>query len=277
MKAREKEAHDIAKKTPGTDVKSILNRYDKQMYLKYSHCEIHPSMLFGIVANNIPFMNHNQGPRNMFQYSQARQAQGIPTSNYKHRLDISYALYHPAKPLVTTRSMKYVHTDKLPASENAIVAIGVYTGYNQEDSIIVNKSALDRGLFRSEKLKKSKTEIKKNQSTSQDDIFTKPDRNTVIGMKYGSYDKLNEKGYVPEETYIVKNDIILAKISPIQPIGASDKSFKDCSEAYKENEPGRMDKVITDIYNQDGYAMMKARTRSMRKPEMGDKFCSRHG
>ena len=31
---------------------------------------------------------------------------------------------------------------------NAIVAISSYTGYNQEDSVILNASAVDRGLFR---------------------------------------------------------------------------------------------------------------------------------
>ena len=127
---------------------SIINRYDDMMYVKYTHCEIHPSMLFGIVASNIPFLNHNQGPRNMFQYSQARQAIGPYISNYKHRLDISYMLYNPQTPLVTTRAMKYIHTDKLPALENIIVAIASYTGYNQEDSVIISKSAIDRGLFR---------------------------------------------------------------------------------------------------------------------------------
>ena len=35
--------------------------------------------------------------------------------------------------------------------------------------------------------------IQKNTSTSQDDIFTKPDRNKVTGMKHGNYDKLNDK------------------------------------------------------------------------------------
>ena len=106
---------------------SIINRYDDMMYLKYTHCEIHPSLLFGIVVNNIPFLNHNQGPRNIFQYSQAKHAIGPYISNYKHRLDISYMLYNPQTPLVTTRAMKYIHTDKLPAIENIIVAIACYT------------------------------------------------------------------------------------------------------------------------------------------------------
>ena len=107
---------------------SIINRYDDKMYVKYTHCEIHPSLMLGIVTANIPYLNSNQGPRNMFQFSQARHAQGLYISNYRYRLDISYMLLYPEKPLVTTRAMKYIHTDKLTAIQNIVVAVMCYTG-----------------------------------------------------------------------------------------------------------------------------------------------------
>ena len=47
----------------------IVNRYDNSMILNYTHCEFHPTMVIGIIAGNIPFANHNQGPRNIFQYA----------------------------------------------------------------------------------------------------------------------------------------------------------------------------------------------------------------
>ena len=102
----------------------IVNRYDESMILKYTHCEFHPTMILGIIASNIPFANHNQGPRNIFQYAQGRQAMGFYSSNYKDRLDISYILYNTQTPLVNTRTSKYIHTDVLPCGENAIVMIG---------------------------------------------------------------------------------------------------------------------------------------------------------
>ena len=119
---------DIVKKMKDTDIRNVVNRYDDTMYVKYTHCEIHPSLLIGVVVANSPFCNHNQGPRNIYQYSQARQAMGIYTSNYRDRLDISYVLYHPMKPLVTTRAIKYLNTDSLTAGENVIIAIACYTG-----------------------------------------------------------------------------------------------------------------------------------------------------
>jgi DNA-directed RNA polymerase II subunit RPB2 len=107
---------------------NVYNRYDDMRFVKYTHCEFHPSLLVGVITANIPFCNHNAGARNIFQYSQGRQAMGIYASNYRDRLDISYILFHPQKPLVSTRTSKYVYTDVLPSGENVIVAFACYTG-----------------------------------------------------------------------------------------------------------------------------------------------------
>jgi DNA-directed RNA polymerase II subunit RPB2 len=269
-------AKDVKKLTPD-DFKNIVNRYDEFTYIKYTHCEIHPSLLIGVVASNIPFADRNAGPRNMFQYSQAKQAIGIFSTNYRHRLDISYILYHAQRPIVTTRSMKHTNCDRLPAGENVVVGIASYTGYNQEDSNLLSKSAIDRGLFRTTSLKKEMATIQKNQATSQDDIFIKPDVSQVTGIKHGTYDGVNEQGYAPEETVLQNGDIILAKLSPIQPTGPSKKIFKDSSVFYKAGFPGVVDRVYTKIINHEGYEMRKTRTRSMRTPIIGDKFCSKMG
>ena len=148
---------------------------------------------------------------------------------------------------------------------------------NQEDSIIFNQSAIDRGIFKAETLKKYHSEIMKNPSTSQDDIFTKPDRNKVTGMKQANYDKLNDKGYAPEETIIDNEDIIIGKVSPIQPTGNNNKVYKDSSELFKTNVKGVVDRVHTGIYNSEGYEMYNVRVRMERTPIPGDKFTNRSG
>jgi DNA-directed RNA polymerase beta subunit/intein/homing endonuclease len=253
-----------------------INRHGDTKWINYTHCDFHQWTLMGIVACNIPFSNHNYGNRNIIHFSQAKQSIGIYLSSYKDRIDISQILYNPQVPLVQTQGMKYNGCLDLPYGENAIVAICSYTGFNQEDSIIFNQSAIDRGIFRADTLKKESSEIEKNPSTSQDDIFTKPDMNKVAGMKHGSYEKLNDKGYVPEEVEINNDDIIIGKISPIQPTGTNNKIYKDNSKIFKSSIPGVIDRVHTGIHTAEGYEMYNMRIRLERKPIIGDKFSSRH-
>lgn len=252
------------------------NRYSKDRYVKYTHSEFHPYMMLGTIVSTVPFINHNQGPRGIIYFSQAKQAMGVYSTAYKDRMDISNILYYPQTPLTTTKAMKYNRFLDLPSGENAIVAILSYTGYNVEDSIIVNKTFCDRGGFRADSVRKYNSKVEKNPSTSQDDVFMKPDRNKVTGMSRGNYEKLNEKGYIPEETPIVNGDVLIGKVSPIQPT-SDNKVYKDKSEMFKSNVPGVVDRVHKNIFNNDGYEMYSMRVRMERPPIIGDKFSNFHG
>jgi DNA-directed RNA polymerase II subunit RPB2 len=254
-----------------------INRYGDYRWINYTHCEFHAWVMMGTVVSNIPFSNHNYTTRNILHYSQAKQAIGTYLTSYKDRMDISQILYHPQIPIVTTQAMKYNGCLDLPYGENAIVAVCSYNGYNQEDSIIFNETSIQRCVFNADTLKKVSSEILKNPSTSQDDLFTKPDRNVVTGMKQGNYDKLNDKGYAPEETIIENNDAIIGKISPIQPTGNNNKVYKDSSSIFKANMTGVVDRVHTGVYNSDGYEMYNLRIRMERTLMVGDKMTTRHG
>lgn len=125
--------HKIMKLPPKKNAKDIdkinkTNRYDNNTFQRYTHCEIHPCMILGLISSNIPFPNHNQSPRGIFYYNQARQAMGLYISDYRERTDISYILYHPQIPLVTSRASKYTGTHIFPIGENVIVAIASCTG-----------------------------------------------------------------------------------------------------------------------------------------------------
>ena len=252
---------------------SKINRYGEYRWIKYTHCDFHAWTQLGVIAGNIPFSNHNHSGRNIIHFSQAKQAISVYLTSYKDRMDISQILYYPQVPIVTTKTMEYNNCLDLPYGENTIVAIASYNGYNQEDSMVFNQSSIDRGIFRADTLKKYHSEIDKNPSTNQDDIFQKPDKNMVADMKQGNYSKLNEKGYAPEETEITNEDFIIGKVSPIQPTGDNNKVYKDSSEIFKSNVDGVIDRVHTGIYNGEGYEMYNVRVRMERIPVIGDKFC----
>mmetsp|Transcript_6668 Transcript_6668/g.15353 ORF Transcript_6668/g.15353 Transcript_6668/m.15353 type:complete len:840 (+) Transcript_6668:991-3510(+) len=118
--------------------------------IKYTHCELHPSIILGVCASQIPFSDRNQSPRNTYQAAMGKQAIGINVSNYDFRMDtMCHILYYPQKPLVCTKSMEFTKFKDYPNGINAIVAIACHGGYNQEDSIIMSQDSIDRGLFRS--------------------------------------------------------------------------------------------------------------------------------
>jgi len=162
--------------------------------LRHTHCEIHASMILGICASIIPFPDHNQSPRNTYQSAMGKQAMGVYITNYLVRLDtLAHTMYYPQKPLVTPRSLDYLHFKDLPAGCMCIVAIMVYSGYNQEDSVIMSQAAVDRGLFRTTFYRSYRDEEKK-QSGGGCEEFEKPTPMTCQGIRNSDYSKIDDDG-----------------------------------------------------------------------------------
>jgi DNA-directed RNA polymerase II subunit RPB2 len=242
----------------------------------YDYCEIHPCLIMGVLASCIPFSNHNQSPRNTYQSAMGKQAMGIYASNYRTRIDtMAHILNYTCKPIVNTRIDNYLPTSNMPSGMNCIVAICSYTGYNQEDSVILNKSSVDRGLFNSKFLRAYRDDEKKIHSSGKEEQFGKPDR-TTKGLKPGSYDKLKNNGFVEKNTYVDSNDVIIGKLTPIKNKKKTEKEFKDNSTLLRPNENGWIDEVYLNS-NGEGNRFCKVRVRSKRTPTIGDKFSSRHG
>ena len=258
------------------EVENILISTDNHnIPKKYTHCEIHPSLILGALASCIPFLNHNQAPRNTYQSAMGKQAIGIHCSNYYQRFDtFSHVLYSPQKPMISTRLMKHFNFNSMPNGINVIVAIATYSGYNQEDSVIINQSAIDRGLFSSTFYRTYKDEEQKNQLTGDEDMFCSPEKDKLLFPKPCNYDKLEPDGFIKENTYVSSNDIIIGKVMPLK--DNPDYKYKDCSTSIRSNEKGIIDKNYIDT-NSDGYRFCNIRLRSIKTPQIGDKFSSRHG
>jgi DNA-directed RNA polymerase II subunit RPB2 len=169
----------------------------------------------------------------------------------------------------------------MPCGQNITVAIMTYTGYNQEDSIMINRAFLQRGGFRSIFYRTYKDEEKKNQSSGEEERFFKPDPQVTRQMKNANYEKLAEDGFVPENQYVDNDDILIGKVVPLRiPTGtvipAGAKKFRDVSRTMRNNEIGWVDRIFRNR-NGEGYSFAKVRVRQDRIPEIGDKFSSRHG
>ena len=200
-----------------------------------------------------------------------KQALGVYASNFNHRTDtMGNVINYPQKPMVATKLSKYTYNNELPSGVNAIVAIMTHTGFNQEDSVMINKSALDRGLFTSTYYKVFRDQCTKNHSSGEEEIFTNP--KSLCDVKPYSYDKLEENGFVSKNTYVDNGDIIVGKVMPRKSNGKI--NYQDNSISMKSNDDGYIDMNYTGT-NSDGYKFCKIRIRKNRKPEVGDKVASR--
>jgi len=257
----------------------VQNPLEKHTIHHYTHCEIHPSTIFGVLASCIPFPDHNQSPRNTYQCAQAKQAMGVYVTNYEERMDkTAYVLNYPGRPLVDTRIMDMIHINKIPSGFTVVVAIMTHTGYNQEDSLLFNKGSIDRGLFQATIYHTEKDEDKQ-KINGDEEIRCKPDPAKTKGMKFANYNKVNGKGIIPENTLVKNRDVIISKVTPIKE-NKNDHTklikYEDQSRIYKTDEETYVDKNYIDR-NGDGYNFAKVRLRAVRKPVIGDKFSSRSG
>jgi DNA-directed RNA polymerase II subunit RPB2 len=264
----------------------------------YTHCEIHPSLILGICGSIIPFPDHNQSPRNTYQSAMGKQAMGVYASNYLVRMDtMASVLYYPQKPMVETRAMEYMRFRELPAGTNACVAIQCYTGYNQEDSLIMNHSSVDRGFFRSVFYRcyvDAESAVPLDAAGAAGisvagyagkavERFEKPSAATCRGLKQGSYDKVDNDGLAKPGEPVSGSDVLIGKTVTEPAVPGQSATARqsridraDISVSMRSNESGIVDRVMLST-NLTGQRFTKVRVRSVRFPQVGDKFASRHG
>jgi DNA-directed RNA polymerase III subunit RPC2 len=114
--------------------------YESDIVPTTTHLEIEPFTLLGAVAGLIPYPHHNQSPRNTYQCAMGKQAIGAIAYNQLNRIDtLLYLMVYPQQPMVKTKSIELVGYDRLPAGQNATVAVMSFSGYDIEDALILNK------------------------------------------------------------------------------------------------------------------------------------------
>ncbi|KAI9686121.1 MAG: DNA-directed RNA polymerase III core subunit ret1 [Bogoriella megaspora] len=242
-----------------------------------THLEIEPFTILGAVAGLIPYPHHNQSPRNTYQCAMGKQAMGAVAYNQFTRVDtLLYLLVYPQKPLVKTRTIELVRYDKLPAGQNSIVAVMSYSGYDIEDALVLNKASVDRGFGRCQVMRKMVAPLKRYANGLRDRII---DRNPDDPK----HTKLGADGLVDVGMKVEERDILVNKEQPLDPsslsLGSSagpSNNWRPAPSSYRLPDHSYVDKVVATA-NENETDLLKILLRQTRRPEVGDKFSSRHG
>lgn len=248
----------------------------------WTHLEIEPFTILGAVAGLIPYPHHNQSPRNTYQCAMGKQAIGSIGYNQLQRIDtLLYLMVYPHKPLVSSRTIELIGYDRLPAGQNATVAVMSYSGYDIEDALILNKSSLDRGFGRCMVMKKAATTLRKYASGAYDRIVA-PGPDPITGCIPQRFEALEPDGIAGVGERLLTGQVYVNKQMPGSGATAgapgqqaASLEYKSAPLSYKNALPAFLDKVL--LTSTDDQLLIKALIRQTRRPELGDKFSSRHG
>nr|CAG8580948.1 7796_t:CDS:10 [Entrophospora candida] len=264
--------------------------YEREIVEQTTHLEIEPFTILGAVAGLIPYPHHNQSPRNTYQCAMGKQAIGAIAYNQLRRIDtLLYLMVYPQQPLVKTKTIELVGYDKLPAGQNAMVAVMSYSGYDIEDALVLNRASVDRGFGRCQVMRKHVSLMKRYSNGSFDRIGDPPVKSDLpLGPSADRFNILEIDGIAGVGERVHSGQVIVNRHTPTNlnanipvnmPIATAPTiqfTWKHAPLIYKAPEPGYIDKVCITTTEQE-QTLIKVLIRQTRVPELGDKFSSRHG
>jgi len=259
---------------------SNIAMYENEIDDITTHLEIEPFTILGAVAGLIPYPHHNQSPRNTYQCAMGKQAIGAIAHNQFLRIDtLLYLMVYPQKPMVKTRAIELIKYDKLPAGQNAIVAVMSYSGYDIEDALVLNKASCDRGFGRCQVFRKYSTTLRKYPNSTADRLGNRHEENDAPIKKHAL---LGTDGLANVGEKVSAGEVYIMKQVPLNTAATGlgsdygSNEFRDTPMTYRLPDHSYIDKVMVSVTEAD-HKLIKVQTRQTRRPEVGDKFSSRHG
>ncbi|XP_049793782.1 DNA-directed RNA polymerase III subunit RPC2 [Schistocerca nitens] len=247
-----------------------------------THLEIEPFTLLGVCAGLVPYPHHNQSPRNTYQCAMGKQAMGTIGYNQRNRIDtLLYNLVYPQAPMVKSHTIELTNFDKIPAGQNAIVAVMSYSGYDIEDALIINKASIDRGYGRCLVYRNAKCTLKRYANQTYDRILG-PLVDPETKKPAWQHTCLDADGIASPGEKVENRQCLVNKSMPtvtLNPVNTGQEQateYRDVPISYKGAEPSYIEKVMVSSNNEEDF-LIKVLLRQTRRPEIGDKFSSRHG
>ena len=250
-----------------------------------THVEIDVRHILSILANQTPFSDHNQSPRNMYQCQMAKQAMGTPGTALRYRTDNkAYQLQAGQTPIVRSPLYNEYGLDNFPNGTNAIVAVISYTGYDMDDAMILNKSASERGfshgtIFKTKVVHIDEANKRLRAKTSAKMLFGFAPGSTVSERMRKH---LDDDGLPHLGTMLVEGDVMC--VSHAVAYDAATDTYRSTDartvqHRYRDAEPAFVEAVRL-LGSETGDMPCQAvsvKLRVPRAPVIGDKFSSRHG
>ena len=249
---------------------AYIANFPEQIQPDTSHLEIHPSTIVGLLTSMIPYANHNQSPRNQLSCSQSKQGLSVYSTAFQNRFDNQvHVLCYGQAPIVRTLYYDFIADGQMGYGHNLILAIGSFTGYNQDDGIIMNADAIARGMFRSTFYRSYEAyEEDDSMSGSKTRIGNPASIPGWLALKPGvDYSKLDERGIIRVGEIVDETSALVGMY-----MQSESGSMSDASVTAQVWSRGRVEKVSVTV-NNAGMAMVKVRVVQERVPELGDKFC----
>ncbi len=255
---------------------------EEDLMPQHTHLEVDSTGILGYVSNQIPFLEHNMAPRVLMASQHAKQALGLYTANFNLRGETrGYVLFYPQRPIVQTRVYENLRNFTRASGQNFVVAVLSYYGFNMNDAIVLNKSAVDRCLGRSAFFRTYAAEERRYPG-GQKDKFEVPPEYVQGFLGEESYKNIEPDGLISPEVYVPGDSVLIGKSSPprfLKEISALDvevEKRRESSVTVRSNEDGIVDSVMVSE-SIAGNKFVKVRVRKTNIPEIGDKFASRYG